>query len=152
MTRWEIVDLKKTQVAVIILNAFLLELVALLGRELVALPARFGPFGAALVINEQRLAVVWPLPIGPAGHFHLKNAEVDAELQFLAAIESDNFAHFDCAGFMRPIFQERIEIKTHYANNVRNSGSLCQWRVMNRVTLGGAKGAPTFSFAKSLNR
>ena len=110
----------------IVLNAFLLELVALLGRKLVVLPARFGPLGAALMINEQRLAVVRPLAIGPAGHFHLQNAEVDPELQFFVAVQADNLAHFDRAGFMRPIFEERIEIKTHYVINVRNHPSLCQ--------------------------
>src|SRR5436190_9005124 len=118
----------------IILYAFLLELIALLGRKLVTLPPRFGPLGATLVIHEQRFAVVWSLPIGPTAHFHLKNAEVYSKLQFFVAIQSDNFADFDCAYFMRPIFQERIEIETHYTNNVPNSGSLCQWLAANRLT------------------
>ena len=72
-------------------------------------------------------------PIGPTAHFHLKNAEVYSKLQFFIAIQSNNLADFDCANFMRPIFQERIEIKTHYTINVPNSGSLCQWPTTNRV-------------------
>ncbi len=40
---------------------------------------------------------MWSLPIGPTGHFHLKNAEVDSELQFFVAVQPDNFTHFDCA-------------------------------------------------------
>jgi hypothetical protein len=70
------------------------------------------------MISEQRLAVMWPLSIGPAGHFHLENTEVDPELQFLVAVQADDFTHFDRAAFVGPVFQERIEIKTHYAINV----------------------------------
>jgi integrase/recombinase XerD len=114
----KIVDLKETEIAVIILNAFLLEFVALLGVKLVALPAPFRALGAALMISEQRLAVMWPLSIRPAGHFHLENTEVDPELQFLVPVQADDFTHFDRAAFMGPIFQERIEIKTHYVINV----------------------------------
>jgi hypothetical protein len=70
------------------------------------------------MVNEQRLAVMGPLSVRPAGHLHLENAEVDPELEFFVAVQTDDFTHFDCAAFMRPIFQERIEIKTHYAINV----------------------------------
>ncbi len=110
--------LKKTEVAVIILDALLLQFVALLGRQFVVIPARFRPLGAALMINEQRLAVVRPLSVRPAGHLHLENPEVDPELQFFVAVEADDFPHFDRTGFMGPIFEERIEVKTHYAINV----------------------------------
>ena len=78
------------------------------------------------MINEERLAVVRALAIGAAGDFHLENAEIDPELQFLAPVEADNLAHLDGAGFMRPILEQRIEIKTHYVNNVRNYALACQ--------------------------
>jgi hypothetical protein len=67
-----------------------------------------------------------PLAIGPAGHFHLEDAQVDPELQFLAPVQPDNLAHFYRTSFMRPILEQRIEIKTHDVNNVRNSRVLCQ--------------------------
>ena len=49
----EIVDLKEAEVAVIILDAFLLQLGALLRGELVGFAAFFGARGAALMIGEQ---------------------------------------------------------------------------------------------------
>src|SRR5207248_11619363 len=122
----EVVDLKETEVAVIILDAFLLQLIALLGVELIGLAPGGRAFGPALVINEERLAVMRALAIGPAGQFHLENAEIDAELQFLETVEADNFAHLDRTGFVRPILEQRIKIKTHYVNNVRNDARACQ--------------------------
>src|SRR5688572_22071325 len=73
------------------------------------------------MVNQERLAIVRTLPIRPAGYLHLENAEVDPELQFLPPVQPDNLAHFDRASFVRPILEQRIEIKTHYVNNVRNS-------------------------------
>ena len=99
----EIVDLKKAEVAVVILDAFLLQLAALLGGELVGVAPRFGAGGAALMILQERLAIVRTLAIGTAGHFHLEEAEIDPELQFLAAVEAENLAHFDGAGFVVPV-------------------------------------------------
>ena len=96
--------IEKTQVAMIILYAFLLELIALLRRKLVTLPPRFARRSDA-GDTRARLAVVWSLPIGPTAHFHLKNAEVYSKLQLFVAIQSDNLTDFDCAYFMRPIFQ-----------------------------------------------
>ena len=101
----EFVDLKKTQIAVVILNAFLLQFAALLGGELIIFAALSGTRGAALMIDEKGLAVVRTLAIGPAFHLHLQQAEVDPELQFFAAIQSEDFADLDRAGFVRPIFQ-----------------------------------------------
>jgi len=49
----EIVDLKKTEITMIILDTFLLELGALLGRKLVMLAARFRAGGAKLMISEE---------------------------------------------------------------------------------------------------
>ena len=51
----EIVDLKKTEVAVVILDAFLLQLGALLRREMVGLAAFFGTLRATLMIDEQAI-------------------------------------------------------------------------------------------------
>jgi len=92
-------------VTVILLDAFLLEVVAVLGGKLVAVAARLGPLGPALMVNQERLAVVRPLAIGTADDFHLEDAEVDPELEFLPPVEADDFAHLDGAGFMRPILK-----------------------------------------------
>ena len=81
--------------------------------QLVTVAAAFGVRGAQLMISEERFAAVRPLAIGPAGHFHLQHAEIDAQLQFLAAIEPDNLAHLDRARFVRPILQDRVQIQTH---------------------------------------
>ena len=108
MTPLEIVDLKEAEVAVVILDAFLLQLAALLGRELVVFAAFFGTLRRGADDRRGGLAIVRPLAIGPAVHLHLEQAEVDPELQFLAAIESEDFAHLDRARFMRPIFDEPV--------------------------------------------
>jgi hypothetical protein len=117
----EIVDLKQAEVAVIILDAFLLEIVALLRGKLVGLAPRFDPLRPALMINEKRLAVVGALAIRAAGDLHLEHAEIDPELEFFPAIEADDLPDFDGAWLMRPIPEERIEIETHVVNNVRNA-------------------------------
>ena len=64
--------------------------------------------GTKLMIGQERFTAVRPYPIGATGQFHLQNAEIDPQLQFLAAIETDDLAHFDRARFVRPIFQEGI--------------------------------------------
>ena len=107
----EIVDLKEAQVAMIILNAFLLKLCALLGRKLVGFAFLSGARRPFLMIFQKRLAIVRTLAIRPAGHFHLQHAEIDSQLQFLAPIEAGDLAHFDAAVLMRPIFQDGIEIQ-----------------------------------------
>ena len=104
----KILDLKKAQIAVVILDAFLLQLAALLGGEFVFFAAFGGPDGAALVINELGLAIVRTLAIGPAFHLHLEEAEVDPKLQFFPAIEARNFPDLDRASFMRPVFQQAV--------------------------------------------
>ncbi len=53
------------------------------------------------------------LPVGPAFHFHLEQAEIDPELKFFAAIETRHFADFDRAGFVRPLFQEAVQVEAH---------------------------------------
>ena len=105
---FEFVDLKQAEIAVVILNPFLLQLAALLGRELVFFASFRRANGAALMIDQVRLAVVRALPVGPAFHFHLEQAEIDPELEFFAAIETRYFANFDRAGFVRPLFQEAV--------------------------------------------
>ena len=109
----EIINLKQAQIAVIILNAFLLELGALFGRQLVAFAFFLRAGRAPLMIFEERVAVVRALSIGPAGHFHLEHAQIDAQLQLLAAIEPGDLAHFNVAVLVRPISQDRIQIQTH---------------------------------------
>jgi hypothetical protein len=122
----EVVDLKEAEVTMIILDPLLLEVVALLGAELVGLAARLGALGPALMVNQERLAVVRALAIGTAGDLHLEHAEVDPELEFFPPVQADDFAHLDGAGLVRPILEQRIEIKTHDVNNVRNDAPGCQ--------------------------
>jgi hypothetical protein len=109
----EIVDLKQTQIAMIILDALLLELGALFGSELAIFVARSGTGSAKLMISEERFTAVRPHPVGPAGQFHLQDAEIDPELQFLAAVQSKDLAHFDGAVLMRPILHNGIQIQAH---------------------------------------
>jgi hypothetical protein len=104
----EIVDLKQTQISMIILDAFLLELGALFRRKVVRFALRLRAGRPFLIIFQERLAIVRALTIGTACYFHLQHAKVDPELQLLAAIEADDLAHLDVAVLMRPIFQDGI--------------------------------------------
>ena len=104
----EFVDLEQTQIAVVILNSFLLQFAALLGRELILLPTLRRPKGAALMIDQIRFAVMGTLPVGPAFHLHLQEAKVDPELQLITAIQPRDLPDFDRTEFVRPIFQQRI--------------------------------------------
>src|SRR5262249_3360657 len=99
----EIVDLKQAEVAVVVLNTFLLKLGALFRFELVSLAAGPCARGAELMISEQRFATVGPHAVRPAGYLHLQNTEIDPELQFLPPIQAKDFAHFDGAVLVRPI-------------------------------------------------
>src|SRR5439155_8568544 len=94
---FETVDLKKPQVAMIILDAFLLQFRTLLRGKLVSLTLLFGPGRTPLMIFQERFAIVWTPPVGSACHFHLQHAEINAQLQFFATVESGDFAHFDRA-------------------------------------------------------
>ena len=109
----EIIELKQTQVTMIILDAFLLQLSALFRGQLVILSLFLNPCRAQLMINEQRLATMRSLAIGPASRLHLQNAEIDSQLQFLTSIEPQNLAHLDRASLMRPILQNRVQIQAH---------------------------------------
>src|ERR1700737_3865711 len=59
----EIVDLKQTQIAMVILDAFLLKLGALLGSELVVFLARIGARGTKLMICQERFTTVRARPV-----------------------------------------------------------------------------------------
>ena len=72
--RSEIVDLKQTQVAMIILNAFLLELAALFRRKLIRLAFLLRAARPLLMILQERLAFMRTLTIGTPAHFHLQHA------------------------------------------------------------------------------
>src|SRR5205085_1418889 len=114
---FEIVDLKQAQVPMIILNAFLLQLRALLSRKLVSLAFLLDASGPLLMIFQKRFAIVGTAAIRPAAQFHLQHAEIDSQLQFFAAIEAGDLAHFDAAALVRPISQDAIEIQTHVAKH-----------------------------------
>src|SRR6266571_1554304 len=114
---FEIVDLKQAQVTMIILDAFLLKFRALLRRELVSLALLLDARGPLLMIFQKRFAIVRAPAIGSPGQFHSQYAEIDSQLQFLAAIEAGDLAHFDAAALVRPISQDAIEIQTHVAKH-----------------------------------
>ena len=76
------------------------------------------------MVNQVGLAVVRTLSIGTAFHLHLEEAEIDPELQFLAAIEARDFAHFDRAGFVRPIVEERVQIEAHREETIESAFAL----------------------------
>src|SRR5207248_471007 len=114
---FEIVDLKQAQVPMIILNAFLLQLRALFSRKLVSLAFLLDASGPLLMIFQKRFAIVGTAAIRPAAQFHLQHAEIDSQLQFFAAIEAGDLAHFDAAALVRPISQDAIEIQTHVAKH-----------------------------------
>ena len=92
----------------IILDAFLLQFAALLRGEFVLIAALFGPRRPALMIDEERLAIVRAFAVRTAFHLHLQEAKVDPELQLGTAIQPRNFPDFDRAELVRPIFQKRV--------------------------------------------
>jgi hypothetical protein len=104
----KLVDLKQAQITMIILDAFLLKLGALFRRQLVTFtpPNRVG--SAQLMVSQERFATVRAHSIRPSAHFHLQNPEIDPQLQFLMPIKPDYFAHFDRAGLVWPILQDRV--------------------------------------------
>src|SRR6267143_815634 len=122
----EIVDLKQTQIAVIILDALLLKLGALFRSELVILAAGLRAGSAKLMISKERFATVRASAVGPAGQFHLEHAEIKPELQFLAAIQSKDLAHFDGAVLVRPILQNGVQIQAHPEQMIEHFVFNCQ--------------------------
>src|SRR5262249_54979919 len=110
---FEIVNLKQAQVPMIILDAFLLQLRALLRGKLVSLALLFGPHRALPVVIQQRFAIVRAPTIGSSGDFHLQDAEIDAQLQFFAAVEPGDLAHLNSAALVGPILQNGMEIQAH---------------------------------------
>ena len=119
-----VAELKQTDVAVIILNALLLQLRASLRRELLVIAGSFRKLGAILMIAKQRFATVGAQAVGPARHLHLQHAEIDAQLQFVATIEAGHFSHFDHARLVRPVFQNGVEIQAHSIVNDRSRGTI----------------------------
>ena len=115
----ELVNLKQTQVTMIVLDAFLLQLGALLRGEPIVFAALFRAQRALLVIGEKRLATVRTQPVRATGHLHLQNAKVDPQLQLLATIQAEYLAHLDGARFVRPILQDRVQVQTHLTKKHR---------------------------------
>src|ERR1700736_753667 len=114
----------------VILNAFLLKFGALLWSELVVFLARIGARGTKLMIGQERFTTVRPRPVRATGQFHLQNAEIDPQLQFLTAVHSEDLAHFDGAILVRPILQNAIQIQAHPEQMIGHLLFNCQsWRV-----------------------
>ena len=121
-----VAQLKQTDIAVIILNSLLLQLRAFLGRQLIIIAGSFRQLGAILVITKQRVATVRAQAVGAARHLHLQHAEVDAQLQLVAAIEAAHFPDLNHARFVRPVFQNSVEIQTHGIEMIDHAVSFCQ--------------------------
>ena len=68
---FEIIDLKQAQITMIILDALLLKLRTLFGRQFVRLAFLFGAGRSLLVIFQKRLALVRAPPVRPPSDFHL---------------------------------------------------------------------------------
>jgi len=64
--------------------------------------------------------------IGTTVEFHLEDAEIDPQLQFVPAIEPEDFAHLDSAIFVRPILQDRIQVKAHPEKMIEHLVFNCQ--------------------------
>jgi hypothetical protein len=122
----EIVDLKQAQITVIILDALLLKLGALFGSKLISFTAGYGTRRFELMVSEERLATVRPHSVGPAGEFHLKDAQIDAQLQFLPAIEPQNFAHLNGTILVRPVLENRVQVKAHLEKMMEHLVFNCQ--------------------------
>jgi len=126
----EIVNLKKAEIAVVILDAFLLELGALFGSEGVILVPGLRTGGPKLMLSEKRFATVRAHAVRPAGQLHLQHSQIDPELQFLPAVQSKDLAHFDGAVLVRPILQNGVQIQAHPEQMIEHLVFNCQsWRV-----------------------
>jgi hypothetical protein len=88
----------------IILDAFLLQLRALLRSKLVSLAFLFGPCRAFPVVLQERFTIMRTPAIRSSVDFHLQHAEIHAQLQFFTTIEAGDFAHLNCAALVGPIF------------------------------------------------
>ena len=58
-------------------------------------------------VVEAGFAAVRTVAVGAAGHLHLEEAEVEAHLEFLAAVESGDLADVDRAGLVVPAARAR---------------------------------------------
>ena len=56
----------------------------------------------------------------------LQDAEIDEQLQLFAAIEAGHFPDLDHARFVRPVFQNGVEIQTHDIEMSDHAMSFCQ--------------------------
>ena len=122
----EIVNLKKAEITMVILDAFLLKLGALFRRELVILVPGLCARGPKLMISEDRFATVRASAVGPTGELHLEDAEIDPELQFLSAVQSQDFAHLDGAVLMWPILQNGVQVQAHPEQMIGHFRFNCQ--------------------------
>ncbi len=113
----EFLELKKTNVAVMVLDGLLLELGAVLGGEaevavvVVVLAAEF--FEEIGVIFEQGLAAIGMFAIGAPLGVHLEEAEIDTELNFVFAILAAEFANDHLPGLVIPLVEQGRNVETH---------------------------------------
>lgn len=87
----------------VILNPLLLHFATLIRGEQIPSSGLLLLPGANLMMQKQGLAAVRFFPVRTTGNFHLDQAKIDSELDFLFSVPADDLARFDLARFMRPV-------------------------------------------------
>ena len=109
----ELLHLVERKVAVVILDALLLQLGAIFGREREFVAAALRLAGLFLVPREERLRAARAHAVGPAAHLHLEDAEVDAQLDLVAPVQAGNAPDLDLARFEGPAGKDAVEVEAH---------------------------------------
>ena len=97
-----------------ILDAFLLQLAAFVGREKIFGTGVLLFPGANLMMQQQGLASVRPPPVRTPAGFHLNQTEINSKLDFLPAVSAHDLARLDLAGFMRRFAEQIVQVLIHY--------------------------------------
>jgi len=112
---------EEAEVAVVVHDGFFAEVLALVGGEGEAIGAAgffFVVGDEFFEIVEEGFAAVGALAVGAAGELHLEEAEVEAHLEFFAAVEAGDFADVDGAGFVVPALEEGGDVSAGFAGVV----------------------------------
>ena len=113
----EFLELKKANVAMMVLNGLLLEFGAVLGGEaeitivVVVFAAEF--LEELRVIFEKGFPSVRVLAVRAALGVHLEEAEIDAELNFVFAVLAAELANDHLPGLVIPLVEQGRDVKTH---------------------------------------
>ena len=105
-----ILQLEQAEASLMILQGLELELGAIIRRELegivTAIVGRQMLVEARLVILEERHMSEGPFSVRPPFGIHLQQAEVQAELKFLLAVQAFESADYDLSGLELPVSQQ----------------------------------------------